>query len=243
MSRAVARVAWLVFGHALVIALFWGLVNVPDSNSLMVGVSIVTLALVIAAVAIVNGTAAAWLLPGRTWPQAFAAGLGSVPAVVAALVVIGTFWWTGDVALGWVAAHRGEIDAWLIASLDATKTAWVDRVVSVLVFLWTGVIGVSLAVALLFSKLERGMAGVVRFEWLRAGLSRDQLMLTAAAMTLLVALPWQAALWRPRGMPPSWWQPAFATVKLALIYLAMNVGWLFVLLAGSRSAATADSSH
>jgi hypothetical protein len=244
MSRvALARVAWLTFGHALVIALFWGLVNVPDSNALMLGVSIATLTLLIVAIAVVNGTAAAWLLPGRTWRQAFQAGVGSVAAVVAAALLLFAFWWTGDVFHRWFTGHRGEVDAWIIATFDDTKTTWIDRVVSVLLFLWTGVVGVSLAVAVLYAKLERGMGAVARGEWLRAGLSRDQLMLTAVAMTLLVALPWQAAFWRPRGLPLTWWQPAFATLKLSLMFVAMNTGWLFVLLAGARNADSADSTR
>jgi len=244
MTRvALARVAWLAVGHAALVALFWGLVNVPDANALMIGLSIATLAALIAVAAIVEGTAAAWLLPGRSWRQALVAGLGSVPAVVAALVLMGIFWWIGVACAGWFDGHRGEIDAWLIANFDVTETAWIDRVVSAVGFVWMGILGVSLAVALLYVRLERGMPAVVRGEWLRAGLSRDQLTLTAAAMTLLVALPWQAAYWRPRGLPPNAWQLAFVALKLGLIYLAMNVGWLFVLLAGARNAASADSSR
>ena len=81
-----------------------------------------------------------------------------------------------------------------------------------------------------------------KFDWVRAGLSRDQLMLTAAAMTLLIALPWQGITWRPRGLPPTWWQPVFATAKLTVIFVVMNIGWLVVLLAGARNAASADST-
>ena len=79
MSRIVlARVAWLVIGHALLVALFWGFVNVPDSNALMVALSTAVLALLIATLAVVHGTAAAWLLAhgesrlssSRRWPGA-----------------------------------------------------------------------------------------------------------------------------------------------------------------------------
>ncbi len=244
MSRvAVARVAWLTLGHALVLALAWGLVNVPDSNALMIGLSIATVALIIFAFSVVNATAAEWLLPGRTWREAVEASASSVPVIVAAVALVGVFWWTGDVFGGWFTAHRGEFDAWLIATFDMTKTAWLDRVASAVVFLWVGVVGVSLAVALVFARLERGAGAVVRFEWLRAGLSRDQLMLTAVAMTLLIALPWQGMFWRPRGLPPTWWQPAFASVKIGVIFVAMNVGWLLVLLAGARNVSTADSTR
>ena len=244
MSRvALARVAWLTMGHALVLALAWGLVNVPDSNALMIGLSIATVALIIFAFSVVNATAAEWLLPGRSWRQAFEASASSVPVIVAAVALVVVFWWIGDAFGEWFAAHRGEFDAWLIATFDMTTTAWLDRVVSVGVFLWAGVVGVSLAVALVFARLERGAGAVVRFEWVRAGLSRDQLMLTAAAMTLLIALPWQGLSWRPRGLPPTWWQPAFAAVKIAMIFVAMNVGWLLVLLAGARNTASADSTR
>ena len=202
------------------------------------------MALTIFAFSVVNATAAEWLLPGRSWREAFEASASSVPVIVAAVALVVVFWWIGDAFGEWFAAHRGEFDAWLIATFDMTKTAWLDRVVSVVIFLWAGVIGVSLAVALVFARLERGAGAVVRFEWVRAGLSRDQLMLTAAAMTLLVALPWQGLLLAPaRVSPPTWWQPAFAAVKIAAIFVVMNVGWLLVLLAGARNTASADSTR
>ena len=239
---ALARIAWLTLGHALVIALAWGLVNVPDSNAWMIALSIATVAMIILVFSVVNATAAEWLLPGRSWREAFEASASSVPVVVAAAALVTLFWWVGDASRTWVAAHRGEIDAWLIANFDITKTAWLDRVGAVLIFLWVGVVGVSLAVALLYTRLERGTGAVLRFEWLRAGLSRDQLMLTAVAMTLLIALPWEGMAWRPRGLPPTWWQPAFAAVKIGLIFIVMNIGWLVVLLAGARNTASADST-
>ena len=94
----------------------------------------------------------------------------------------------------------------------------------------------SLAVALLFAGLEGGLKSVARLRWVAAGLSRDQVMLVAIAMTLFVALPWHYATWRPASMPLSWVQPAFAAGKLTLIFVAMTLGWGICLLAGARNA-------
>jgi hypothetical protein len=89
---------------------------------------------------------------------------------------------------------------------------------------------------LLFAALEGGWRGVARLRWPATAISRDQVMLVAIGVTLFVALPWHFATWRPDELPVSWVQPAFATAKLALIYVAMNVGWAICLLAGARNA-------
>lgn len=234
--KAVALVGWLVAGHAAMFGLFWGLVNVPESNTAMLALSAVAVLVLLAAGALVEGTAGAWLLPGRTFREALHAGLTSAPALVAALIVFTAFWWLGGLIDAWHEARRGQIDAWLIATFDAPEATWPHRLIDVAVFLVRGVLGVSLAVALFFARLEGGARAMVRPAWLRAGLSRDQVTLVALAVTLFVALPWQFAYWRPGALPATWVQPAFAAGKLALIFLAMNVGWLVCLIAGARNA-------
>lgn len=234
--KAVALVAWLIAGHAAMAGLFWGLLNVPESNAAMLALSAVAVFVLIVVGALVEGTAGAWLLPGRTFREALRAGLGSAPALVAALVLFGAFWWLGSLIDGWHEARRGQIDAWLIATFNTPDATWPHRLLDVAVFLVRGVLGVSLALALFFARLEGGFGAMLRLAWLRAGLSRDQVMLVAIAMTLFIALPWQFTYWRPADLPLTWVQPAFAAGKLALIFLAMNVGWLLCLLAGARNA-------
>ncbi len=236
--RAVAITGWLAAGHAAMAGLFWGLVNVPESNAAMLALSAaIAIGLVIAG-ALVEGTAGAWLLPGRTFREALIAGLTSAPALVATLAVFLAFWLIGGLIDGWHEARRSQIDAWLIATFNTPDATWPHRLLDVAVLLVRGVLGVSLAVALFFARLEGGARAMLRPGWLRAGLSRDQVTLVAIGVTLFVALPWQFAYWRPQGLPATWVQPAFAAAKLGLIFLAMNVGWLVCLMAGARNAVT-----
>lgn len=234
--KAVALVTWLVAGHAALIGLFWGLLNVPESNAAMLTLSAVTVFVLVVAGALVEGTAGAWLLPQRTFREALRAGAVSSPALVAALVLFGGCWWLGSLIDGWHEARRGQIDAWLIATFNTPDASWPHRVLDVVVFLVRGVVGVSLALALYFARLEGGFRAMLRPAWVAAGLSRDQVTLVAIGMTLFVALPWQFVYWRPADLPLSWVQPAFAGGKLALIFVAMNVGWLLCLVAGARNA-------
>jgi hypothetical protein len=234
--KALTLVAWLAAGHALLVALFWGLVNVPDANALMLGASLAVALLLLLGVALVDGTAAAWLLPGRTFREALGAGLRSVPGVVAALIAFGACWWLAGRLDAWHATYHGQIDAWMISRFNAPEATWPHRAIDILSFLLRDVLGVSLAVALLFAWLERGLRGLAGAGWLRAGLSRDQVMLVAIGVTLFIALPWHFAHWRPESLPPTWVQPAFAVAKLGLIYVAMNVGWALCLLAGARGS-------
>ncbi len=235
--KALALLVWLVAGHAAMAGLFWGLINVPESNVAMLALSGFAVFTLLIAGALVEGTAGAWLLPGRTFREALHAGLLSAPALVAALVLFGAFWSLGSLVDGWHEARRGQVDAWLIATFDTPDATWPHRLLDVVVFLLRAVVGLSLALALFFARLEGGWKAMLRPTWLRAGLSRDQVMLVAIAMTLFVALPWQFAYWRPADLPLTWVQPAFAAAKLGLIFVAMNVGWLLCLLAGARNAA------
>jgi hypothetical protein len=236
IRKALAVVTWLVAGHALWLGLFWALVNVPESNAAMLAVSAVVVLLLLLVVALVDGTAGAWLLPGRSLREALHEAARAVPAVVVAIVVAGLFLWLGHAIDEWHEAHRGEIDAWLIARFDAPAATWPHRAIDALVFFVSGVVGVSLAVAALFARLEGGLTALARPGWVRAGFSRDQLTLVAIGMTVFVALPWQFAYWRPESLPPTWVQPGFAVAKLSLIFVAMNVGWMICLLAGARNA-------
>lgn len=223
-------------GHALVLGLFWVLLGIPESNAVMLALSaLVTLAL-LGVWGLVEGVAGAWLLPGRTFGEALADGGRAIPALLIAGLVLGVFWWIGGRVDAWHEASRGEIDAWMIARFNAPEATWPHQLIEAMVFIITSIVGVSLAVAVLFARLEGGLAALVTAGWVRAGLSRDQLTLVAIGMTVLVALPWQFAYWRPEKMPATWVQPAFAMVKLGLIFVAMNVGWALCLLAGARNA-------
>lgn len=236
IRRALALLAWLLAGHAAWLALFWGLLNVPESNVPMLGLSAVIVLALLLVAAIVEGTAGAWLLPGRTFREAWRTSPGSVGALLLALLVVALFWWIAGRLDDWHAARRGEIDAWMIATFQATSTAWLHRGIAAVSFVLRAIVGVSIALALFFAWLEGGGAAILRLGWIRAGVSRDQLMLVAAAVTLFVAIPAAFAYWRPANLPLTWVQPAFAATKLGLLFVSVNVGWLICLVAAARNA-------
>jgi hypothetical protein len=236
IRKAVAVLAWLAAGHLVLAGLFWGLVNTPESNAAMLALSLLIVLALVALGGIVEGTAGAWLLPGRSFREAVAGGVRAIPAFVLAGVLLGIVWWVGGRIDAWHAAHAGEIDAWFMAKFQAPNEQWPHRLIDVVVFVLRYIVGISLAVALLFASLEGGLRAVARFRWFAAGLSRDQVMLVAIGVTLFMALPWRFVMWRPEDLPVSWVQPAFAGAKLGLIYLSLTLGWGLCLLAGARNA-------
>ncbi len=237
IRKALAVLAWLAIGHLVVAGLFWLLLNTPDSNALMVTASALLGLVLVVIAGTVEGTAGAWLLPGRTFREALRAGLRAVPAFVLAVLVFGVFWWIAARIEAWHAAHGSEIDAWMIATFNAPDATWPHTLITVLAFVFRDIVGLSVAVALLFAALEGGTRAVLRMRWPAAAISRDQAMLVAIGVTLFIALPWHFATWRPNDLPVSWVQPAFAAAKLALIDVAMTIGWGICLLAGARNAA------
>lgn len=236
MRRALAIVACLLAGHTAAAGLFWALVNVPESNVLMLALSAALVVLIVAALGWTEATALLSWRPDLTLAEAARRGLGAAPAVIAAAAVFGVVWWATARADAWLAARAGEIDAWLIATFELTRTAWAHRALDVALFLVRYAAGVSLAVAVLGAVARDGWRALTRLGWLRTGLSRRHLGLVGAAMTLLVFLPLQGAFWRPEALPPNAIEIAFAALKLGAIFLVAHVGWALVLWTGARQA-------
>jgi len=227
---------WLIGGHAAAGALYVALINVPDSNALMLGLSALLALLLLYTLATVEATAVAWLVPGATLRAALGRGVRAMPVVLAALALAGACQILADGLEAYARARAGEIDAWLIAAWDVMPTAWVHRTIAAAAFVLRWVVGVSLAVAALSAGIAGGPGRLLSTAWLRAGLSGQQLGLTAAALVLFVALPWRIAGWRPVWVPPTWIEVAFVALKLGALVVVGHVGWLLVLFAGVRGA-------
>lgn len=240
-NRLAVALLWGAAGHATLAGLFWWLINVPESNVWMLGLSAALVLLILFLAATVEVTACAWLGPASSFRDALGLGVRGLLAFGLALVAFGACWWLGARLDAWHAARSGEIDAWLIARFDLVEAWWVHRAIAVADFLLRAVFGVALAVAIVFAWVRGGMTRVARLSWLRAALSRQALALTAAALVLFVALPWRAVPWRPEALPPTWVQPALAAARLLAIYLLAHVGWALVLVGGARASAERQS--
>lgn len=227
---------WLIGGHAAAGTLYVALINVPDADALMLGLSALLALLLLFTLATVEATALAWLVPGATLRAALGRGVRAMPAFLAALALAGACWTLADGLEAHARARAGEIDAWLVATWDVAPTAWVHRTFAAAAFVLRGVVGVSLAVAALGASIAGGLRRLLSADWLRAGLSGQQLGLTAAALVLFVVLPWRIAGWRPVWVPPTWMEVAFVALKLGILVVVAHVGWLLVLLAGVRGA-------
>ena len=107
MTRRLPLIAgWLIAGHAAAAGLFWALLQVPESSSLMLVIS-ATLALlaVLAVVWTVGGALAAWR-PEATPGRAMARGLRHLAAIVLGALVFALVWWLTEKGAIWHAQYR-----------------------------------------------------------------------------------------------------------------------------------------
>lgn len=235
MTRTRAIVAWLVAGHLLVGGLYWLLLQVPESNAWMLAASLAIVLATLLLGGVIEETAIlAWT---ASEPMGVALKTAFLRAwlVVLPLAVFGCVWWLTGAADNWLARHAGQIDAWIIAKVGWTGTAGLHTTMAwVVAFVRYG-IGTSLAVALLASLATQGLCGATS-SWLRRGLAWKPLVIISAVLLAGVWVPWQAAYWRPASLPATWVQPAFASVKLIVLYVVGNLAWAVVLRTASRQS-------
>ena len=235
--------AWLVVGHAVLGGLYWGLLQIPESNALMLTASLVTALAMIAWTGTVEAVGiAGWSHEGSVGSLAVA-GLRKAVWIVPALAVFAVVWLLTGAASLWLGAHRGEMDAWIIAKLGWTETGWLHTTVGWTVWIVRYGLGVALAVACLAAGVLRGISAVLRLGWVGPGLTRWSPVVTAGALLVGFYLPWRYVVyWRPASLPPTAAQPAFASAKLAVVYVVMNVAWLVVLWWAARVATPASAA-
>jgi hypothetical protein len=236
----VASVVWLIVGHAVLGGLFWGLLQVPESNAWMLAVSALLVLLLFVVGGWVETTAALmWVRPSGVRERSRRA-LGALPVFLLGLIVFGAAWWVSGWFASYAVAHRGGIDAALMARFGWTRTGWIHEALAWIAWFVRYPIGLSLALAATISGAVDGPRAVIRLRWIARALSPVRLLVVALWLLLFVWLPWQAAYWRPRSVPTNWVEPVFVAAKLLVIYLLMNIGWSLVLraLARRKPAAT-----
>lgn len=229
IARVLKVTLWLLVGHALLFALYWALLIVPESNALALTMSGVLALLLLVGAGIVDTSALILLKPGSTMRQAIAGSVRLLPAFVLALLVWLLVSWTCGWFEGLHDAHSTEIDAWLIAKFDWTKTAPLHRTIVNILWAIRYIVGISLAVSLLAVAAFDAASDVIRLRWIARAFRPLQLLAIAGALLLLIWLPWQAVYWRPRMLPTSSLEVAFAAAKLLTLALLAHIGWAIVL--------------
>lgn len=235
MSRVATITLWLMLGHAIVAAAYVGLINTPDSNVLMLVVSV---SLVIVGAVVVVGTsvtAARALQTGQAPWRGWRAAFGMVPAALVALVVVGALCWLAGAAEAWWMSRTGEIDAAAIAAGDVTQTAWLHGAVRWIVAIVQWVLVPCWLAASLVWAASYGSRHVLSLKWLLAGLAPRVLLVALVAVVVLVWLPWRAVYWQPPstiGSGPL--ELPLTGVKLLGIYAAANLAWALVLDAAAK---------
>lgn len=234
MIRRLALVAlWLLAGHLAALGLFWTLLQVPESSSLMlVASALLALAVVLVTAAVQAGAASAWNLE-VPFGRALVAGTRGALFAVAAALVFAVVWWATGTMFEWHARLRGQVDATAMARTGSPDTAWLHAALYWLFQFLRWTLGLSLATALLGWLVRHGGRSVGRSGWLRAALQPRRWAFITVWFVLLVALPWSYVYWRPAGLSLGL-EPWFVAAKLAAVAALMSIGWALVLREGQR---------
>ena len=206
--------AILAAGFAVDLALFWALLNVPESNVAALGLS-ATLIVLGSAIAGVAIGAAVTVASGVSIGRALVRGLRALPMFVVGLLLFGLLWWASGAAASWWSAHAGEVDAVFLRYANLTRTRWLHLTVAWVLFLARWALGLSIVLGLVAASAIGG-DGVIR-RGLRTAVRAASLAAATAGVVVISEGLWRAVYWRPASLTTSL-EPAFAIVKLALLY-------------------------
>jgi hypothetical protein len=222
----IASAAVVGGGTALAAALFWTLLNVPESN---VAALTISAALVLAIVLVIGVTVGFTTALAMTLSvgAALRRALAAVPAFVAGLAAFGILWWVTGRADAWWQATRGEIDATFFRYAGTPGTAPVHMLARAIFWLVRWAVGLSIVAAVTAVVALHGTRSFAR--GLRLSLRPWLLAVTAAAALLCWRVLWHVAFWRPAALPASSVEIAFAAAKLAILYALAALIAAFVL--------------
>ena len=239
ITRLGAVSGWLFAGHAAVGVLCWGLLQIPESNAWMLAASLLVVLAAVWLGGVVEMTALLALGSDGPMRGALAPALRRAWLIVFPLGLVAAVWWATGEAAAWHARHAGQIDAEIIARTGWTRSGWLHTGAGWVIVLARWVAGLALAAALAAALATGGLTGL-RPQWVRRGLRPRTLAVTGAAVAAGVWGPWQAAYWRPASLPPNWTQPAFAAVKLVVLFAVAQLAWAVVLRTAARRRQTGD---
>jgi hypothetical protein len=224
---------WLAAGHALLGLLYWLLLQIPESNAWMLASSLLVVLAAVWLAGVVEMTALLAFAVDGPMRGAVAPALRRAWLIVLPCALFAAIWWLTGAAAGWHGRYAGQVDAAIIARTGWTGTAWLHEAARWLIAAVRWAIGLSLAAALAAALASQGARGL-HPRWVGRGLHWRPLAATAAAVAIGFWLPLQAAYWRPASLPPNWMEPAFAAIKLAVLFAISQLAWTTVLRTAAR---------
>jgi hypothetical protein len=218
-------------GYAAVAALYWALLNVPESSVLALTLSAALVLLMVVTAGTTTAVASAFS-QHATASRAVRRVAPALPGFVGGLTVFVILWWLTGTADAWWRAHLGEMDALLVRYLGVTRTGWLHEAVLWTIWLARWVLGLS-AIAGLVTALT-GARGVP--SGLRASLRLAPLTAVTLGVVVVSEGLWRLVYWRPRRFPSTWIEPPFVVAKLAVLYALTAVIAALVLDVHRRAA-------
>lgn len=233
IRRALSVAAALGVGVLFAAALYWGLLNTPESNAMMLALSALLVLTIVAATA-VTVTTAVFAARGTPLRDALAAApraTGWFAVAFAPLVLAWIAIWRFD---AWMIQHSGELGAWFIAQFGWADISrlfqaelWISR--------WLRWAALPVACLSLLAALI-APEPATRFAWVRRALHWRTLLFATLVFVLLFALPWQLTAWRPQ-LPATWVQPFVAALRLGVVFVLALAGVAVLVLISSQDPA------
>jgi hypothetical protein len=228
IRRLAAITLWWLLGSVVGAALFWALLQVPESSVWMLGLSVVLAVLACAVVMwTIGGALLAWqptVVPG----QAFRGGRRAWLAVLCGALILFLVWMLTAHATAWHLRHAGELDAWIIARSGKSDTAWLHRTIEWTIWVLRWGLGLTLAASLAAWMAADGVRAIGRLRWVTTALHPKRWLTVALIVGLLIQLPLQHAFWRPASLGINV-EPLFVAVKLGVIAVLAAIGCVLVL--------------
>lgn len=235
MTRTLAGTTLVMLAGATVTgAIYWGLLNTPESTAWMLALSVILAALAAVVAALTIGVVLlAW--SGQTEPRALAMRAArGLPAGVPPVLLVALVWWLVLRGTTWVDAHSGEISAWFIARFGWSDVQWLFTTTAWIAWWLQWVVAPFVALVWWRSILVGGWRPTGAL--VREALRPMGVLVATAIVLLLVWMPWtQLVPWRPRSLAPGTMELLFVAAKLGVVILLSAIGWSLV----ARTAASA----
>jgi hypothetical protein len=239
MTTFAATTLWVLAGAAIAAGLSWAFLNTPESTVWTLALSgLFVLALLAAAALTLNAALLSWER-GWSWAVVRRAAAGVVPFVLCLLLVLAS-WWLFGRARDWLGARSGEIGAWFIARVDWSDVRPLTGAAQAVCDWMRMVVVPMAALAWLAAALRDGWPAFVSPVAARRSLAPHRLLAATAVSGACLWAPWTyLTLWVPRGLPPTWVEPAVAVLKFGAMAALGAVGVSLL----TRLAASAATRH